>query len=180
VLFVKPMALVPPTNMTVITTRRRYNFELISASGRRAARGVIFAMRFRYPYEQAVEVVAASPPPLSVTPPDQWNRTYSFDGSAENIPEEVFDDGVSTFLRFGKSTMTPAIFAIQPDKQESLVNFAMRGDYVVIDRIARQFVLRQGKVVTNLYNDALKSATPGPEAPTQRDEPAKRRGLFGR
>ncbi len=179
VLFVKPMALVLPTNMTIITNRRRYNFELVTASGKRAG-GAIFAMRFRYPFEEVVVLEAASPPPLSVTPPEQWNRAFSFDGSKENMPQEVFDDGVSTFLRFAKETPAPAIFAIQPDGQESLVNFAVRGDYVVIDRVARQFVLRQGGVVTNLYNDAMKAAEISPEAPKERAEiPKKKRGLFG-
>lgn len=167
-LFVKPVGLSRPTNMTIISNRRRYNFELISRSGIKAPAGsVVYAMRFRYP-EVAMPEIAVAEVPLISTPPEQWNRAYTYDGAPANIPEEVFDDGNSTYFRFSKETPTPAIFVLTADAGESLVNFAVRGPYVVVEQVSPQLILRQGKAVTNIYNDNYRAATPSATAPALR------------
>jgi type IV secretion system protein VirB9 len=176
-LFVKPIGISRPTNMTIVTNRRRYNFELVSRSGVKAApNSITYTMRFKYPETAAVAAVATAP--LIATPPEQWNRAYTYDGAKTNIPEEVFDDGNSTYFRFAKDTPTPAIFAVAPDAGESLVNFAIRGPYVVVEQVSQKLVLRQGKAVTNIYNDGFKAVVPGANAPAPRVK--KKRGLFGR
>ncbi len=168
-LFVKPMGLVAPTNMTIVTSKRRYNFELVTRSGVRAPRGeIIYALRFRYPAEPTTEILSEPPPPLITSSPDTWNRAYSYDGAASNIPDEIFDDGASTYLRFSKDASSPAIFIVTADAGESLVNFAVRGPYVVIEQVAQQFILRQGKNVTRIFNDGFQNPVPGPDAPTLR------------
>jgi type IV secretion system protein VirB9 len=45
-LFLKPMSARPPTNMTVITNLRRYNFQL--SVQRQAGRAIPFSVRFLY------------------------------------------------------------------------------------------------------------------------------------
>jgi type IV secretion system protein VirB9 len=177
-LFVKPVGLSRPTNMTIVTNRRHYNFELISRSGVRASPyAIIYTLRFQYP-----EIAAAVPPPnaepLISTPPEQWNRAYTYDGAVTNVPEEVFDDGHSTYFRFSKDTPTPAIFIQSPEAGESLVNFAVRGPYTVVEQVSAHLVLRQGKEVTNIYNDAFRTVTPSETAPAQRKK-KKKRSFFG-
>jgi type IV secretion system protein VirB9 len=93
------------------------------------------------------------------------------------VPEEVFDDGNATYLRFAKDTPTPAIFVIGTDGGESIVNFAVRGSYVVVEQVSQTLILRQGKAVTKIYNDGFKVVTPGINAPAPRAK--KKRGLFG-
>ena len=39
------------------------------------------------------------------------------------------------------------------DKNESLVNYHMQGDYMVVNSVAKQFTLRDGSYVTSVYND---------------------------
>jgi type IV secretion system protein VirB9 len=182
VLFVKPIGVSRPTNMYIVTSRRRYSLELLPRSGRHvAAKNILYALRFRYPLEPVAEVAPLAPPaPLIATPPEQWNRAYSYDGAIANVPEEVFDDGAATYFRFAAGAATPAIFIVAAGAGESVVNFAVRGPYVVIDALAPKFVLRQGDAVTHVYNDTYKQPTPGPNAPTARTTTTKKKkGFFG-
>jgi type IV secretion system protein VirB9 len=179
IMFLKPIGLPPTTNLSIITNQRRYNLELVARSGAKVPQSqIVYAVRFRYPQKPAVAAVAATPPPLIATPPEQWNRAYSYDGAKANVPEQVFDDGKATYFRFPVGASAPAIFSITPDAGESIVNFAVRGPYTVVEQIAPQFVLRQGKEVTFIFNDAYAAPTPGPDAPKQREK-RKKRGLFG-
>jgi type IV secretion system protein VirB9 len=178
VMFLKPVGLPRTTNMSIVTNQRRYNLELIARSGLKVPQSeIIYALRFRYP-QKALENTqpAAAPPPLITTPPEQWNRAYSYDGAKGNVPEQVFDDGKATYFRFATTASVPAIFSITPDAGESIVNFAVRGPFVVVEQVAPQFVLRQGKDVTFIFNDAYAIPTPGADAPKQRAKPKK--GLF--
>jgi type IV secretion system protein VirB9 len=176
-LFIKPIGISRPTNMTIVTNRRRYTFELISRSGVGApANTIIYTMRFRYPEVAAPLALIESLPPVS-KPPNEWNRAYTYDGAPTNVPEEVFDDGNATYFRFAKDTPTPAIFVIATDGGESLVNFAVRGPYVVVEQVSQTLILRQGKAVTRIFNDGFKAVSLGVNAPAPRAK--KKRGLFG-
>lgn len=180
VMFLKPVGLPPPTNLAIVTNRRRYNVELAAKSGLKVPQAqIVYAVRFRYPAKSAAAVVEPAAAPLITTPPEQWNRAYSYDGAVGAVPEQVFDDGKATYFRFAENTPAPAIFSITPDAGESIVNFAVRGPYTVVEQVAPQFVLRSGKDVTFIFNDAYKAPTPGIDAPKRREK-KKKRGLFGK
>jgi len=149
-LFIKPMSLRPPTNMTVVTNARRYNFEL-SVRAKPAGRAVPFSVRFLYE-EPAVAFVAPPPPP---PPPEEKNAAYSYQGSTKTLPARVFDDGEFTYFAFRGQEDMPAIFSVDADGGEAVVNSHMRDGYVVVDRIARGFVLRRGSEVTRIFNDGF-------------------------
>ena len=169
IMFLKPVGTPPPTNLSIITNQRRYNLELVARSGLRAPPSqIVYAVRFRYPQKPAEAAAAATPPPLIATPPELWNRAYSYDGAKGNVPDQVFDDGKATYFRFAAGASAPAIFSITPDAGESIVNFAVRGPYTVVEQIAPQFVLRHGKEVTIIFNDAYAAPTPGADAPRAR------------
>lgn len=171
-LFLKPVIAGRTTNLAIVTNRRRYNLELTARPARRGdlAR-IVYALRYRYAPDAdpaGGNPVPPPPPPLSPVPPDQWNRAYSFEGARDNVPEEVFDDGHATYLRFGDRQTIPAIFALADSSGEAVVNTARRDGFVVIDQIAPVFVLRQGPNVTRLYNDGYTPPAPGPQAPRER------------
>lgn len=170
VMFLKPVVAGRTTNLAVITNRRRYNLELIARSGARVpAARIVYALRFRYREdEERLAAAQAAPPPLTSVPQEQWNRAYSFEGARANVPEEVFDDGRATYLRFSPHQQTPAIFALADASGEAVVNSARRDGYIVIDQVAPVFVLRQGPNVTRLYNDGFAPPTPGAQAPRER------------
>jgi type IV secretion system protein VirB9 len=154
-LFVKPMAHRPDTNMSVVTNLRRYNFQL-SVRGKTALRSIPFSVRFLYP-PPMLAMVEAPPPPA---PPVDRNHAYSYQGSSKTLPARLFDDGQATYFAFADQEDLPAVFAVEPDGAESVVNSHMRDGYVVVDRIARGFVLRRGTEVARVFNDAY----PQPQA----------------
>ncbi len=179
-LFLKPIDRLPSTNMTVVTNLRRYNFELITvASSTRRAQ--TYDIRFLYPNEElAAATIAAPETPVSdAAPPDSWNFAYSYEGSKVTLPARVFDDGHFTFFQWLASVDTPAVFAVQPDGKEALVNHVTRGRYLVVDQVAAEFVLRSGSAVTKVFNDALRPAEPGAAAPRPRETKPQRHGFLG-
>ena len=151
IIFLKPMSNGPATNMSVVTNARRYNFQL-SVRPRSASRSVPFTVRFLYPPPAFVAVVPPPPPP----PPQERNRDYSYQGSAKTLPLRIFDDGEATYFTFKAQEDMPAIYAVDPDGKEAVVNSHERDGYVVVDRIARGFVLRRGVEVTRIYNDGFR------------------------
>jgi type IV secretion system protein VirB9 len=173
-LFVKPLNNVPTTNMTVVTNYRRYSFELsVRPHAPAGDKSIVYTLRFQYP-DMAVATVMAKPnapsldnqgpPPL----PKVVNASYSYDGSPRIVPSRVFDDGHATYFEFRESEAYPAIFSLDADKSEVVVNTYMRSGYIVADQVARGFVLRQGNDVTHVFNDGFHAPGPGPQSPRRR------------
>ena len=162
-LFLKPMAQRPDTNMTVVTNLRHYNFEL-SVRTRAPAKSIPYSVRFLYPAPM-IAVVAPPPPPA---PPVDRNHAYSYQGSAKALPVQMFDDGQATYFAFGRDEDLPAIFAVDPDGGEAVVNSHMYAGYIVVDRIARGFVLRRGSEVTKVFNDGWRTQTASALSPKLR------------
>jgi type IV secretion system protein VirB9 len=171
-LFLKPRAERVATNLTVLTTRHHYQLDyrvqpqLISRDRADGAPAVMFALRFRYPEEERQRAAAATlqrsveqgvaealDAPLTVV-----NRAYKYCGPPALKPQSVVDDGVRTRFTFGAEVELPAIFARGADGAESLLNFTVNGDGITIHRIAPQFVLRRGKLVGCVVNEAYRGA----------------------
>lgn len=162
-LFVKPIVRGASTNMTVVTTLRRYAFELTA----REATGpsdpsIIYSVRFTYP---------APPPPAPVAAPQQatgpdlanLNLAYSTRGGGRKLPPvRVFDDGKATYFQFAEAADAAAIYVIGADGREELVNAQWRGPYMVVEQVAHEFVLRVGRASVRIRNDGWRE----PAAPT--------------
>lgn len=176
-LFLKPVDRRAETNMVVVTSRRRYTFDLISTgAGPRA--GIYgqapYVVRFRYPHEAPAVVVSLPPPPPPEPPKpeDAYNFAYSYVGARSNLPTRVFDDGHDTFFEWAPQTPAPAVFVVGPDGKESLVDTFSKGKYVVAGQVASQFVLRNGRQTTLVNNDA---APPPPGSALQPTRKGARR-----
>ncbi len=166
-LFIKPMEISGPTNMTVVTDRRRYAFELRSrARGGSSAPDIAYIVRFLYPPEPLPPAVAAIAPPA---PPERRNTRYTYTGSRASLPSLVFDDGRFTYFQWPENVSTPALFVIGPDGGESLVNYSVRDGYQVVEQTAQKFILRDGKAVTTVINEGWREPTPGDLAPRPAD-----------
>lgn len=158
-LFLKPLDGTGRTNMSVVTDTRHYNFDLVAKPATKVnKRELTFNLRFKYAQPPKPVQVAAAPPPV-------LNFAYKTKGAKATAPLRVYDDGRSTFFHWARGSTTPAIFAIGPDKRESLVNFTIRGETLVVDRVAPKFVLRHGRSVTRITNEGYKA--PAAPAPTQ-------------
>ncbi len=157
-LFLKPVDKVGTTNMSVVTNLRSYNFDLRVRRARGAGdTGAIFGLHFDYP--EPVRLVASIDPatkPAPPPPPTDVNHAYSFEGSSKGLPSRVFDDGQSTYFEFPAATDVPAIFAVDNDKKEAVVNVTFRNGMFVVDRLARAFVLRRGTEISRIINDGFR------------------------
>lgn len=166
-LFLKPVSAVAATNMTVVTDRRRYAFELhVRAARRRRSADMAFVVRFAYPPEPAP---LSAPTPEAPAPPVMRNTAYTYTGSRAALPSLVFDDGQFTYFRWPENTATPALFLVAPDGSESLANYGVRDGFQIVEQTAPRFVLRNGKDVTYVINEAWREPTAGPLAPRPHD-----------
>ena len=158
-LFLKPRATHVATNLTVLTNRRTYLFDYEAQSSPPDASGadVIYALRFEYP-----------PAPARTVPHEQVERAldaaqsnrfrnydYWYCGDPSLKPVAAWDDGVRTTLVFGAHTELPAIFALNDDGSESLVNFDVQAGGVVVQRVARRLMLRRGKLAGCIVDRAF-------------------------
>ena len=150
-LFLKPLERNAVTNMNVVTSQRRYAFELHVLPKSARTTSAPFVVRFSYP-RVAVAVVEPTPPE---PPPEERNRAYLVTGAPENTPMRIFDDGRMTYFTWAPQASAPAIFAVGPDGRESLVNYDIRGPFTVVEQLAPRFVLRNGKQVATVVNQAF-------------------------
>lgn len=175
VLTLRPKAASVHTNITVTTSLHRYYFEY-SATDRRPEDGddVMYAVRFTYPPvpvkargPTAAEVVSAELQRAARARPE--NVDYWYCGSPELKPIAASDNGIETRLTFGARSELPAIFVLNDDGSESLINFSIDQGDVIVQRIARRFILRRGKLIGCIVNqgflgagERLKSGTISP------------------
>lgn len=151
-LFLKPVANDAVTNMTVVTDKRTYYFNLIALRSE-ALGSLTYLIRFNYP--EAPPIYSG----LSRGPknPDELNFNYKIKQDKKMAPVIAFDDGEFTYLQFKDNKELPAIFLVGADGKEALANYRIKGPYVVIERIGAEFVLRNGKATTRLFNNSLAS-----------------------
>jgi type IV secretion system protein VirB9 len=162
-LFIKPKAARLATNLTILTDRRAYQIEYRAQRNTRAATDRIYALRFLYPEDEAVRVATLAAVAAQAGAAQQLTRDlrqarapinidYAYCGPRSLRPDAASDDGVQTRLVFGSRAEWPAVFVRNDDGTESLVNFTVTSDTLLIHRIARQFILRRGKLVACVVN----------------------------
>lgn len=180
ILFIKPVDEGDPTNMTVVTTERHYSFELIAKrrTAETPASEITFHLRVLPPPPAAIAPPPAPSEPVALRERAPVNTRYTYKGSRENLPSRVFDDGVSTTFEWPRGVETPAIFYRRPDGGESIVNFSYKDGAIVVHQVAPQFILRNGREVTEIFNDGFVEVERGPDAPRPRAG-KKKGGLFG-
>jgi type IV secretion system protein VirB9 len=133
-LFIKALQSGVSTNMTVVTSVRLYNFELVPLSG--PTGDMPYTIRFRYPGtadSNAGDEDAASA---------SGKGRYVLSGDKDLRPSAISDDGRHTYIQWPRDRALPAVYAIGGDGQEALVNGMMRDDIFVIDSVSEKLVFR--------------------------------------
>jgi type IV secretion system protein VirB9 len=160
-LFLKPRAAHVATNLTVLTNRRTYLFDYEAQPMPPDPSGadVIYALRFEYPpvpvrapalARRQVEADLASAQTSRLRNYDYW-----YCGSPSLKPEAAWDDGVRTTLIFGAHMDLPAVFALNDDGSESLVNFDVHAGRIIVQRVAQRLVVRRGKLAGCIVDRAF-------------------------
>lgn len=182
-LFVKPLSDRAVTNMTVVTDRHTYLFDLVASP---AHKNPLYVLAFTYPKElkepkevelaasddavpagpTEVELAAASDP-YAVVDPATLNFAWTPSGSKTLLPQRIYDDGEATFLTWTAGSTLPAILIKDHEGTEGPVNFAVRGDVIVVEGVPREIVLRAGDDAATLLNQG----PPRPPKPVQPLQP---------
>jgi type IV secretion system protein VirB9 len=166
-LFVKPLSERARTNMTVVTDRHTYMFDLVASAAR-----PVYILRFRYPEalkrpvsapamasieeQSAVEQVSRAP-----AVPAPLNTAWKRGGNAQLLPASVHDNSSETFLSWPAGTPVPAILMRDEKGTEGPVNYAVRDGAIVVDGVPPVIILRSGREVASLQRVAA-GTTPAP------------------
>ncbi|MGF1903518.1 P-type conjugative transfer protein VirB9 [Aliivibrio salmonicida] len=160
------------TNLIVVTSKRNYTFSLVLGDGEKGRRQNTYRLSFQYPIETKLidtataaknrekEKLATAKANKEATPtPKNWKYVQQVGEKSRSIaPYRAWDDGRFTYLSFKKNSEIPAIFMVSETGQETLVNINIdinHPDTVIIQRIAKQFVLRLDKSVVGITNQGF-------------------------
>jgi type IV secretion system protein VirB9 len=136
-LFVKPVQPESTTNMTVVTSVRTYNFDLLGLAG--PAPDMPYTVQFRYPSPTA----ATDNQYVDVSAISRRLSRYRVSGDRALRPNSVTDDGQRTFISWPKGAAIPAIYTTDRLGNEILVNGMMGTDDVyVVDGAPQKLVFR--------------------------------------
>ena len=151
-ILVKPIASGLSTNLVIATDRRAYHLEMRSFRETYMA-----AISWTYPQDQFVKrrhevqrvndnvetVIAAS------VDPDELKFRYEIEGDKPHWrPVRAFDNGKQVFIQFPENIAqgeAPPLFVLSRDGKPELVNYRMRGNYYVVDRLFSAAELRLGE-----------------------------------
>jgi Type IV secretory pathway, VirB9 components len=162
-LFVKPLEASGRTNMTVVTNRHTYFFDLVASPKAKP----LYMLRFAYKDEpkpadagapalaslDPVEQALAEGDPAAVpADPAALNFAWKRSGSQKLLPSRVYDDGTSTYLLWADKASVPAILIENDKGEEGPVNYAVRDTTIVISDVPGKIILRSGKATAILEN----------------------------
>lgn len=149
---VKPVQAGLETNFIITTDRHVYH-----VSAKSTNKNYMPVMTWNYPHEEAAKMEAMRREEqrlddLKAAPAvaaESLNFKYKVkpDDDYSWTPVRVFDDGSKTFIQMNpemKNTEAPALF-IKDGDELNLVNYRVKGDYYVIDRLFDVAELRSGK-----------------------------------
>jgi len=218
-LFIKPYQKGVSTNMTIITDKRQYHFEIHSSveeSGFVNPK-LAFVVKFFYPdtvydYMNSVKIrkpikvidkkrfskeesepiasflpdpvmsvpnLVVDAPPVhmeaalvveparsidddmalaSEGPPRNYRYSMAGDNNSTIKPFMVYDDGISTYFSFN-SNILPDIFYVDQNGSETLVDFKIINNQIVVNNTAWQYSLRNNKEVICIFNDNIIGVT---------------------
>ncbi|MGV0818484.1 P-type conjugative transfer protein TrbG [Martelella sp. AMO21009] len=149
-ILVKPTRTELMTNLVINTNMRTYHMELRSTE-----KTYMASVSWQYPQDQLIALrrqnaeAQATQPVASGVDLSRVNFRYEVTGDrAPWRPLRAFDDGKQVFIEFprgiGQGEMPP-LFVVGPEGDTSeLVNYRVRGNYMVIDRLFAAAELRFG------------------------------------
>jgi type IV secretion system protein VirB9 len=179
---------------------RRYVFEIETVNSSTSGDGsndVYYSVQFTYPADIAAARVAAARAEAARiaalkkaalakaqeaaataimnserTDPYVGQRNYEYVGQGNRSlePAAVWDNGYSTVFEFPGNTRIPAVFVINPDGKEATANYSVSGNMVQVAVTAREFRLRDGHTVLNVYNLGYNTVGGNPETGTTSPE----------
>ncbi|MDP9057594.1 MAG: TrbG/VirB9 family P-type conjugative transfer protein [Pseudomonadota bacterium] len=134
-LVVKPQGSPPPTNLTVISDQRSYNFTLYSA----------FPGEGLTPYLVSFTYPASPTEPVLAMAAATYTAAYRLRGDKAIWPTSVSDDGLSTAIRWPVNRTIPAVYQEDESRHLALVNGVMQSGRYVIEGVHSRLVFVLGR-----------------------------------
>jgi len=149
-ILVKPIQSGLKTNLIITTSRRAYHLELHAFQETYMA-----AVSWRYPDQALVrrkvrerpeQVVPRGPQGLQL---ERLQFRYDIEGDTPHWrPSRVFDDGRKVYIQFPTRLdqgEAPPLFVLGRDGKSQIVNYRIRDNYYVVDRLFARAELRLGE-----------------------------------
>jgi type IV secretion system protein TrbG len=159
-ILVKPIAADLKTNLVITTERRTYHLELESTETT-----YMSSLSWTYPDDDLIAIKKKNDGVASVDPVpmegaqtfDNLNFRYRIEGSASFAPSRVFDDGAKVYIQFPSSLPqgeAPPLFVQGSNGKPALVNYRVKGNTYIVDRLFAAAELRLGnkpQAVVKIY-----------------------------
>ena len=171
-IFIKPAGDFPDTNMVIVTNKRTYAFELVTANGKRPTSYIV---KFSYPdtnkalNDEAARLLQASAAKqaginakVGAIQPLVENYNYQMLSNKASLvlaPTRLHDDGRFTYFKYANGRDLPAIYKVMADGTEALVNSHIEGDTTVVHEKNSTYILRLGQLVIKIVNKQANQAT---------------------
>jgi type IV secretion system protein TrbF len=161
-ILVKPIAPDLTTNLIITTDRRTYHLELHATD-----KTYVASVSWTYPAASLVALKGTTDPSTAATGEPVPNAQdlkfrYRIEGDAPWKPVRVFDDGAKVYVQFPpglKQGEAPPLFVIGGDGKPALVNYRVKGNTYIVDRLFAAAELRLGtapqQVVRIVRTDAV-------------------------
>ena len=147
---VKPFAAGLKTNLVITTDRRSYHLELVSTDHTNMA-----MVSWTYPQDALVALQKKSEETEAAAPIDSGitlqNLKFRYRVTGDNPPWKpvrAFDDGSKVYIEFpGRIDQgeAPPLFVVGPNGDNQLVNYRVRDNYYIVDRLFAAAELRLGE-----------------------------------
>ncbi|ARM30498.1 P-type conjugative transfer protein TrbG [Prosthecochloris sp. HL-130-GSB] len=144
-IYVKPTRPGLETTLVITTDRRTYHIELHSYRETYMA-----AVNWRYPHE---ELAIAGGGDVVASQVDLSGLNFAYEVDVHKgrrpdwLPLKVFDDGRKTFIQFPDAMLSgeaPVLFVVSRDGETQLVNYRVKDEFFVVDRLFEMAELRVG------------------------------------
>ncbi len=148
-ILLKPTAPNLTTNLVINTDRRTYHLELRSTE-----KTYMASISWAYPQDQLIALrgqnaaAETAAPVVTGINVDQLNFRYRLEGDSPAWkPLRAFDDGRQVFIEFPTGIAqgeVPPLWVIGPQGEGQLVNYRVRGNYIIVDRLFAAAELKLG------------------------------------
>jgi type IV secretion system protein VirB9 len=175
-ILVKPFAPSLETNMVITTDRRTYHLALQSTE-----KTAMAALSWIYPEDQLIALKAqneradAAAPIASGLALEDLQFRYAITGDDPPWrPVRAFDDGTKVYVEFpGRIDQgeAPPLFVVGPGGDTQLVNYRVRRNYYIVDRLFAAAELRLGQDPQQVVRISRDDASQAEDAPLERPYP---------
>jgi len=167
-LFIRAQTVNARTNMTVITNKRTYQFDLASVPAPvMPNEELVYVIRFYYPDDKKNSVIPQIEGVNNVSydnsgnlvgsPSVGYNYKYTFTGSNNLAPLKVYDDGKTTYFKLRSMEKNDVLkfYTLDTSNKENLVYPRISGEYYTVNTVAERFLIEKGSDSVFIYNDNL-------------------------